>query len=149
MVESMIALVIITGVFLVLFKVSHLLTGKILVEHAAMRVARARAVGFNEFMRLKAARICIIPVAGERLWPAKDDPRKDISEVALAHVYMRTPDSVYADGLLEYENWAPDRLSISSRGGTRSSVRLKTDWMDLSGEAEVDSLPIYLGAGTR
>ena len=56
-VETVIAVLIVTSIFLVLFRLSHLLTGKILAEHAAMRVARARAVGFNDFMCRKAARI--------------------------------------------------------------------------------------------
>src|SRR5574344_674502 len=90
MLETVIAVLVITFVFLALFKLSHMLTGKILLEHAAMRVARARAVGFNEFMCLKAARICVIPGAGERLKPSSDDERTDISETALARMYLRT-----------------------------------------------------------
>ena len=50
MVETLLAVLVITGLFLALFKLSHMLTGKIMLEHAAMRVARARAVGMNEFM---------------------------------------------------------------------------------------------------
>ena len=64
MVETVLAVLIISFLFLALFKLSHMLTGKIMLEHAAMRVARARAVGMNEFMCLKAARVAVIPVAG-------------------------------------------------------------------------------------
>lgn len=142
MLETVIAVLIITSTFLVLFKLSHALTGKILLEHAAMRVARARAVGFNDFMCRKTARICVIPVAGERLKPGKNDERSDISEPALARMYLRTPTGGYADGLLKYAKW--DDLRVTPGQGGASSAALKTDWFDLRGEAEVDTFPVYL-----
>ena len=142
MIETVLAVLVITFVFLTLFKLSHMLTGKIMLEHAAMRVARARAVGMNEFMCLKAARVAVIPVAGERLKPGKDDERKDMSESALARMYMRTPDSSYADGLLRYKDW--DKLSLNPSGGGITRISMKTEWFDLRGEAEVDGPPIYM-----
>lgn len=141
MIETVIAVLVIAFMFLALFKLSQMLTGKIMLEHAAMRVARARAVGMNEFMCIKAGRVSVIPVAGERLQPGENDERKNISETALARMYMRTIDSSYADGLLRYENW--DKFSIDISGDfTRTSMR--TDWFDLKGEAEVDRFPDYM-----
>ena len=142
MVETLLAVLVITALFLALFKLSHMLTGKIMLEHAAMRVARARAVGMNEFMCLKAARVAVIPVAGERLKPGKNDERKDMSEAALARMYMRTPDSSYADGLLRYKDW--DRLSLNPNGSGATRTSMKTEWLDLHGEAEVDGPPVYM-----
>ena len=142
MVESLLAVLVITGLFLALFKLSRMLTGKIMLEHAAMRVARARAVGMNEFMCLKVARVAVIPVAGERLKPGKDDERKNMSESALARMYMRTPDSSYADGLLRYKDW--DNLSLNPDGSGVTRTEMKTEWFDLRGEAEVDGPPIYM-----
>ena len=113
-----------------------------------MRVARARAVGLNEFMCEKAARICVIPVAGKRLQPADDDERTDISETAIARMYMRTPDSGYADGLLRYEGW--NDLSVTPGRGGASLTAMKgqeddwTSWTVLRGEAEVDGFPVYM-----
>lgn len=141
MIETVIAVLLVAFVFLALFKLSQMLTGKIMVEHAAMRVARARAVGLNEFMCIKAGRVSVIPVSGERLRPGANDERKDISETALARMYMRTPDSSYADGLLRYEHW--DRFSIDI-GGDITRTSMETDWFDLNGEAEVDRFPDYL-----
>ena len=142
MVETLLAVLVITGLFLALFKLSHMLTGKIMLEHAAMRVARARAVGMNEFMCLKTARVAVIPVAGERLKPGKDDERKDMSESALARMYMRTPDSSYADGLLRYKDW--DNLSLKPDGSGVTRTEMKTEWVDLRGAAELDGPPIYM-----
>lgn len=145
MVETLLAVLILTSVFFALHGLSRLLTGKIMVEHAAMRVARARAVGCNEFMCLKAARVAVIPVAGRRLRPGPDDERTDINEPALARMYMRTPDSSYADGLLRYENW--DKFEEHPGNGGVSTTLLRTDWCDLRGEAIVDSFPTYLNDG--
>ena len=141
MIETVIAVLVIAFMFLALFKLSQMLTGKIMLEHAAMRVARARAVGMNEFMCIKAGRVSVIPVAGERLQPGENDERKNISETALARMYMRTIDSSYADGLLRYENW--DKFSIDI-GGDFTRTSMKTDWFDLKGEAEVDRFPDYM-----
>ena len=141
MVETVLAVLIISFLFLALFRLSHMLTGKIMLEHAAMRVARARAVGMNEFMCIKAGRVSVIPVAGERLQPGENDERKNISETALARMYMRTIDSSYADGLLRYENW--DKFSIDI-GGDFTRTSMQTDWFDLKGEAEVDRFPDYM-----
>ena len=142
MVESLLAVLVITSLFLALFKLSRMLTGKIMLEHAAMRVARARAVGMNEFMCIKAGRVSVIPVAGKRLQPGPDDERKDISETALARMYMRTLDWSYADGLLRYENW--EKFTVRPGHGGISSTEMKTDWFDLKGEAEVDTFPAYM-----
>ena len=142
MVETLLAVLVITALFFSLFKLSRMLTGKIMLEHAAMRVARARAVGMNAFMCEKVARVAVIPVAGERLRPGKDDEREDISESALARMYMRTPDSSYADGLLRYKDW--DKLSLNPNGGGATRTEMNTDWFDLRGEAVVDSPPVYM-----
>ena len=142
MLETLLAVLVITALFLAMFKLSHMLTGKIMLEHAAMRVARARAVGMNEFMCLKAARVAVIPVAGERLKPGKGDERKDMSESALARMYMRTPDSSYADGLLRYKDW--DKLSLNPNGSGATRTEMKTEWFNLTGEAVVDGPPVYM-----
>ena len=142
MVETVLAVLIISFLFFGLFKLSRMLAGKICVQHAAMRVARARAVGCNEFMCLKAARVAVIPAAGKRLKPGPDDERKNISETALARMYMRTLDSVYADGLLRYEYW--DDFEERPGDSGVSTTRLKTDIFDLKGEAVVDVFPVYL-----
>ena len=142
MIETVLAVLVISFLFLTLFKLSYMLTGKIMLQHAAMRVARARAVGMNEFMCIKAARVSVIPAAGKRLKPGPDDERGRMSETALARMYMRTPDSSYADGLLQYENW--EKFSVHPGHGGASTTEMTTDWFNLRGEAEVDGPPIYM-----
>ena len=115
MIETVLAVLVISFAFLALFRLSHMLTGKILVEHAAMRVARARSVGFNDFMCEKTARVAVIPVAGRRLWPDGwrfDDPR----ELSRVPIYMRSADGAIARGVLEYDGWS--RLAVEPGDGT-------------------------------
>jgi len=145
MIETVIAVLVVTFIFLALFGLSHLLTGKILVEHAAMRVARARAVGFNDFMCAKAARVAVIPVAGKRLWP-EDDSFSYANELARVRTYLESPDGARARGLLEYEHWKD--LFVDPGDGLQSVVRLKTGWFSLEGKASVEgSSTYYMGGG--
>jgi len=153
MVETLIAVLIVTSVFLCLFRLSRLLTGKILMQHAAMRVARARAVGFNEFMCTKAARVAVIPVAGERTWPTGADAIGNNEELARIAIYMQTVTPAVARGVLEYEGW--DYLHVDAGDGTASKVRMRTGWLgdrdykdfgfDLEGEAGIErNYPYYM-----
>lgn len=146
MIETVIAVLFVSGVFLCLFRLSHMLTGKILLEHAAMRVARARAVGMNAFMCEKAARVSVIPVAGKRLWPTGDTLDYEM-ERARVPIYMGTPDPAVARGVLEYEGWS--RLRIDPGDGTRSRINLGfslwgddegrgADTFDLDGSAGIE-----------
>lgn len=135
MIESVLAVLIITSVFLCLFKLSHMLTGKILLQHAAMRVARARAVGFNDFMCEKIARVSVIPVAGKRLWPTGDTLDYGM-ERARVPIYLGTPDPAVARGVLEYEGW--NRMRIDPGDGTRSRMNLGFSlWGDDEGAGAV------------
>ena len=141
MLETVLAVLVITFVFLALFKLSHLLTGKILLEHAAMRVARARAVGLNEFMCQKIARVVTIPVAGRRLWPTDEDFDDDWERARL-RIYMQTRDAAIARGVLEYEGW--DRLDVDPGRGVPSLTAMHFDLFEgtmdfeLEGRAEVN-----------
>jgi hypothetical protein len=143
MLKALLAVCLITSAFLALFKLSHMLTGKILLQHAAMRVARARSVGLNSFMCTKAARVSIIPVAGERIWPIGEDAIGWNEEIFRISDYLAAPDNPHARAILEYENWGA--LGVNAGDGTFSSVSLGTDWFNLSGEAGVERhAPFYM-----
>ena len=144
MIETVLAVLVISFLFFALFRLSHMLTGKIMLEHAAMRVARARAVGFNDFMCVKAARVAVIPVAGKRLWP-EEELREGV-DIARVRTYLESPDGARARGLLEYEGW--QRLGVDPGDGGMSVVTLKNDWFRLEGKAGVeDGASYYLEAG--
>lgn len=122
MIETVLSVLIITFAFLALFRLAYLLTGKVLLEHAAMRVARARAVGLNEFMCRKAARVAVIPIAGERIWPTGDDALDWSMELARLPDYMFSENEGYARAILEYEGW--HCLQVDPSDGRPSRVSL-------------------------
>ena len=135
MIETVLAVLIITSLFLCLFTLAHRLTAKILLEHASMRVARARAVGMNRFMCLKTARLSVVPVAGERLWP-KDKALTVAEELGRFENYLLSEDESVARGILEYEGW--NRLSVPLGDESDVQVRLESEWFELGGQAGVE-----------
>ena len=136
MLEALLAVCLVTSAFLALFKLSQMLTGKILLQHVAMRVARARAVGFNDFMCAKSARVAVIPVSGRRLWPPGDEDMGWAEEDARVRDYLCAPDGARARAILEFEKWGA--LKVRPGDGTSSAAMMKTDWFDLVGEAGVE-----------
>ena len=136
MIETVLAVLIITSVFLALFKLSHMLTGKVLLEHAAMRVARARTVGLNEYMCVKAARVAVIPVAGERIWPTGSDAIDWPMELARLPDYMGAENDAFARAILDYEGWG--RLSVEPGDGRDSRVGLGFSLFDGSFTYELE-----------
>lgn len=124
MIETVLAVLIITSVFLALFNLAHLLTKKVLLEHAAMRVARARTVGLNDFMCRKAARVAVIPVAGERIWPTGEDALDWTMELYRVPDYMFSENEARARAILEYEDWS--RLRVDAGDGTSARVSLES-----------------------
>ncbi|MBO7684202.1 MAG: hypothetical protein J6T51_05715 [Kiritimatiellae bacterium] len=146
MVETVIAVLVVTAVFFGLFRLSRLLSGKILLEHAAMRVARARAVGFNDFMCAKAAHVAVIPVAGRRLWPDGEDALSASEELARVRTYLESPDGARARGLLEYEGW--NRMGVNPGDGGWSVVSMPVEGLRLEGRAGIeDGASYYMSGG--
>ena len=142
MVETVLAVLAVSFLFLALFRLSCLLTGKVVLQHAAMRVARARSVGFNDYMCRKSARVAAIPVAGRRIWPEEGEIDAAMEEARIA-AYMATENEAVARGVLEYERWGS--LGVEPGDGRSSGVSMDFemfggDWrFGLSGDAGVES----------
>lgn len=132
MLETVIAVFAVSLLFFLLFSLSQMLTRKILLEHAAMRVARARTVGLNDFMCEKAARVAMIPVSGRRLWPEGDELDWNM-EIARVPDYLYSEDGARARGVLEYEKWS--ELKVSPGDGRDSRVTFE----NLEGRAGIES----------
>ncbi len=146
MLETVFAVFFLTVVFLTLFYLARMLQTRILLDHAAARAARARAVGFNEFMCLKSARVAMIPVAGERVWPVG---LSDWDEVSRIPIYLSTEHEATARGVLEYEHWNTMQVHVTSGGGladrATADISLATDDFTMDGHAEIEShYPLYL-----
>ena len=116
MLETALAVLFITTVFLVLFQVAHMITARVLLDHAAARAARAKAVGFNDWMCVKSARVAMIPVAGKRVWPQED--LDGVSEVSRVPIYLSCENEALARGVLDYERWETMGIDVDSTSGT-------------------------------
>ena len=143
MLETVLAVLCIVAFFHFLFYLSQVALTRTLVDHAAARAARARSVGFNDFMCEKAARVAVIPVAGERLWP-----EEDMQELGRIPDYLASQDGAHARGILDYEFWPTFRIDVSRGFGDviKAETRIiRHDEMKVSGSAEVEShYPLYM-----
>lgn len=156
MLETALAVLFITLLFLGLFQLAHMVTTRILLDHAAARAARAKAVGFNDWMCLKSARVAMIPVAGKRLWPLEGG----FEESSRVPIYMCTDHEPLARGVLEYERWNTMDVNVHPGSGlapqVESSVRLEiprfysreaedSPTIEIEGNARVEShYPFYM-----
>ena len=61
LIESCLAIIVLCLVFAGLFQISQLFAAKEILDYSASRGARAKAVGFNEWMVRKVARVAAIP----------------------------------------------------------------------------------------
>lgn len=145
MLETVLAVFFITLIFFALFELSRLVTARILADHAAARAARAKAVGFNDFMCLKSARVALIPVSGRRLWPVEDG----WNEASRVPNYLSAENEARARATLEYEWWNTTDIRVHSGYGLGATaecgVSLRTDDYGVEGSAAVEShFPLYM-----
>lgn len=155
MLETALAVLFITIIFLMVFQAAHTVTAKILLDHAAARAARAKSVGFNDWMCLKSARVAMIPVAGERTWPEGGGA---MAEASFVPAYMQTENVAMADGILEYDGWREMDVSVRSGVGSEIDARVSLDMprfysrgdgdsdaINVEGEARIEShFPLYM-----
>lgn len=83
-IESFIVIFIICILLFGLLQAAVVVAGSEILHHAAARAARARSVGFNEWMALKAMRVASIPNSGRMIEPVYD-------ELVLASLFGRRP----------------------------------------------------------
>lgn len=70
LIESCFALLLVLLIFLGIFQISQAYAAREVLCHAAARGARAKTVGFNEWMVLKCIRVAAIPNSGRLRNPA-------------------------------------------------------------------------------
>ena len=145
MVETLIAVLVILMVFTGAYRVSRMVSAKTLLDHAAARAARAKSVGFDDFMCEKSARVAMIPAAGKLLWPAQ----AGFDEVARMPIYLGAEDWARANGILDYQYWHTTDVDVRSGGGVsplaEACVDMETDDFDMTGRAAVEShFPFYM-----
>ena len=100
--------------------------GREILRHAAARAARARSVGFNDWMAQKAMRVAAIPVSGRMTFPGPgfgdEGGGADAGDFELARIpgYLAAENHSRAAYELSYEEWergAPRLRSESSPYG--------------------------------
>lgn len=106
------------------------------LRHAAARAARAKSVGFNDWMAEKAVRVAAIPVSGRRTVPADDwlgeDGGGGAAGAAASRIpgYLGADNSARASWVLSYEEWERGWPVFSvgtsplGEGALRASVRM-------------------------
>ncbi len=143
MIETVLAVLFISILFLSAFQFSQMLTARTVLDHAAARAARSKSVGFNEFMCLKTARSAMIPVSGKRLWP---ETLLQNTEAYIIPAYLDADTPADARGLLDYEYWDTTDYDFTDSGTrVRAYLRMETEDFTMDGEAELEShAPLYM-----
>ena len=119
--ETFLVLLVLLLVLFGLLQVALSYGDREVLHHAAARAARAKAVGFNDWMATKAARVAASPSCGHLLsdglgydagtgGTAADFERERIPEYLAAENYAR---SQY---ILDYEEWSRGSLRVQTSG---------------------------------
>ncbi len=143
MIESFIVILMVCILLFGLLQAAVVVTGSEILHHAAARAARARAVGFNDWMAFKAMRVASIPNAGRMITPVFDVPPAPspfghnptpgaAMDVALrtapgvsaraafervrVPAYLAAENHAQAAYVLDYEEWARGSFSHRERG---------------------------------
>jgi hypothetical protein len=132
LVETCLAMGMICLIFMGMIQISQLLAAKEILNYAASRATRAKTVGFNQWMVIKAARVAAIPNSGRLVEPIFENIDEGIRQAVntrnsgelwdyalknngpghqLALEQARIPDYMGADTehiantMLNYEGW--------------------------------------------
>ena len=128
MLESIIAMIVILLLFLALFNLSDQIRAKLLVENAATKCARARTVGYNDFMVRKIARLSTMPAAGKCLTLADSDG----GTLSLQSRYYKIDDylmseyEAQANAILNFELWKNGNTFIHATSGSSPATATVT-----------------------
>ena len=131
LVESCVVIGIICLFLMGLFQLSQLYMAREIMMYAAGRGARARTVGFNEYMVYKTVRVAAIPASGRML----DRPDAIKSPAAQRNLergriplYLAEDHWARLSAILDYTNWPEISRSVLDLGGTRLDCRVGIDF---------------------
>jgi len=88
----------------------------LLVENASVKCARARAVGYNDFMLRKIARLSTMPAAGRCLTASAQNDDEALSHgerYARIGDYLASEYEAQADAILDFEHWRDGNTSVA------------------------------------
>lgn len=140
MIESLLVILVLCLLFFGLLQVALVFQADEILHHSAARAARSRAVGFNDWMAVKAQRVAAIPNSGALLepvlgtplpvfddtmspgekWDSAIDPartyqRSDKAAMELARIpfYLASENHLRGQGILDYEEWQNHAFDVS------------------------------------
>ena len=162
MIETVIVLFFLCIVFFWVYEYTGLLTRHTVLDYAAARAARARTVGFNDFMITKTVRIATMSTAGA--CETKDDEGNGLSTGTLVSrmgSYLEAESEGDTKGILDFDLWDSDKLgwSADEPGGENAELTIHVwqrrplydtgddaeDLHEVRGEAGIEShYPLYL-----
>ena len=160
MVETVVVMFFLCLAFFCVYEYANLLTAHTVVNYAAARAARARTVGFNDFMITKTVRVATAGVAGA--CRSHDDKGGDLATGTLVSrmgSYLETENEADTRGILDFELWDSDKLgwSADEPGGENAELIMHVwqrrplydsddkDLREVRGEAGIEShYPLYL-----
>ena len=147
MIESLIVILVVCFLLFSLLELARGFAGREILRHSAARAARARTVGFNDWMCTKVMRVAAIPNAGKMLepsyasftdmelhgalanktpgelwdWSLTANTRSDRAETEASRIpdYLASEHEERAHYILDYEGW--DDLRASGLGGVAPS----------------------------
>lgn len=107
LIESVLVIALICLIFFGLFEVSQLFAHKEVLDYAAGRGARAKTVGFNQFMVFKTVRVGAIPNAGRLISPGYNGgPASEYAvETPLIPLYLGSRNAGELPAIMNYEEW--------------------------------------------
>lgn len=165
MVETVVVMFFLCLVFFWVYEYANLLTAHTVLNYAAARAARARTVGFNDFMVTKTVRVATASVAGK--CRSQDDSGDDLSTstiISRMGSYLESEWESDTRGILDFELWDSDKLgwTADEPAGERAELTLRVwqrrpfyasddddvscaDLHEVAGEAGIEShYPLYL-----
>jgi hypothetical protein len=132
LIETCLAMLVICVVFAGLMQISQIFAAREILQHAAMRGARAKTVGFNQWMVKKVVRVASIPNAGKMLTPQFDNTDASLERLIATNtpgglwmsVLGRNPSSIQYN--IE-KGRIPNYLASDNEAGS-SSILDYEDW---------------------
>ena len=128
MVETVVVMFFLCLAFFLVYEYANIFIAHTVVNYAASRAARARAVGFNDFMVTKTIRVATAGVAGE--CRSHNDSGDDLSTGAIVSrmgSYLETANESETRGILDFELWDASKLGWSAdepRGDSADNAEL-------------------------
>ena len=119
LIESCIVMIMITFLLFGVLQISQMFAAQEVLNYAATKAARAKTVGFNDFMVHKVVRVATIPNAGQMITPDTQFSgplEQSAVEMARVPLYLGAMRWGELDPILNYSNWPSIRVDSGMSG---------------------------------